>query len=327
MTTRELVHLLSDGNYHSGEQLGEQLGVSRTTVWKQLSKLQALGMPIEVIRGQGYCLASPIELLDGARIISALSSESWQHLARLFVEESVTSTNSFLLERFAQGAGHAEVCLAETQSAGRGRRGRQWLSAWGQGLTLSLGWRFDGGAPALKGLSLAIGVVIAQVLEQRGLLVALKWPNDVLMSFAEDEKRKLAGILVELNDNPSGACEVVAGIGLNIALSPLLRDQMDQPVAAVTEQLLEASRNDLAADLIEALLNLMAGYEQDGFVAWQQDWNQRNAYSGRAIEVMQGAQRYIAIDEGVDSEGNLCVRHGNKVLRLAGGEISLRVYS
>ncbi|WP_227370382.1 biotin--[acetyl-CoA-carboxylase] ligase [Halomonas sp. M20] len=324
MTTSELVHLLSDGNYHSGERLGEQLGVSRTAVWKQLNKLEALGIPVEVVRGRGYRLASPIELLDGSRIVSALTKKPRRHLARLFVEESVSSTNSFLRERFVQGAGHAEVCLAEVQSAGRGRRGRQWLSAWGQGLTLSLGWRFDGGASALKGLSLAIGVVIAQVLERHGLLIALKWPNDVLMTFTSGEKRKLAGVLVELNGDALGACEVVVGIGLNIMLPASLRDQIDQPVAAVAEQLLVASRNDLAADLIEALLNLMASYEQDGFAAWQQDWNQRNAYSARAIEVTQGVQCYIATDEGVDDEGNLCVRRGNKMLRLSGGEISLR---
>nr|WP_298380621.1 biotin--[acetyl-CoA-carboxylase] ligase [uncultured Halomonas sp.] len=327
MTTSELIRLLSDGNYHSGEQLGEQLGVSRTAIWKQLKKLEAVGVSSEAVKGQGYRLVSPIELLDGPRIVSALSKEPRRHLARLFVEESVASTNSFLRERFSQGVGHAEICVAEEQSAGRGRRGRQWLSAWGQGLALSIGWRFKDGATALKGLSLAIGVVIAQVLECHGLRVALKWPNDVLMLSVDGEKRKLAGILVELNGDVSGACEVVAGIGLNIVLPPSLRDRLDQPVAAVSEQWPEASRNVLAADLIEALLGLMTGFEKDGFDAWQREWNQRNAYSGCVVEVIQNAQRYTAIDEGVDNEGNLCVRRDNELFRLVGGEISLRAHS
>nr|WP_298416029.1 biotin--[acetyl-CoA-carboxylase] ligase [uncultured Halomonas sp.] len=327
MTTSELIRLLSDGDYHSGEQLGKQLGVSRTAIWKQLKKLEVLGISSEAIKGLGYRLVSPIELLDGPRIVSALSKEPRQHLARLFVEESVTSTNSFLRERFAQGVGHAEICIAEGQSAGRGRRGRQWLSAWGQGLTFSIAWRFDGGAVTLKGLSLAIGVVIAQVLEQHGLRVALKWPNDVLMLSADGEKRKLAGVLVELNGDVSGACEIVAGIGLNIVLPSSLREQLDQPVAAVADQSPRVSRNILAAGLIEALLSLMASFEKDGFGAWQKKWNQRNAYLGCAIEVTQNAQRYTAIDEGVDDEGNLCVRRDNELLRLVGGEISLRARS
>lgn len=327
MITSELVRLLSDGNYHSGEQLGEHLGVSRTAIWKQLKKLEALGIPVEAVRGRGYRVVEPIELLDGPRIISALTKEPRRHLTRLFVEESVTSTNSFLRARFVQGVGHAEVCLAEMQSAGRGRRGRQWTSAWGQGLALSIGWRFQGGSAALKGLSLAIGITIAQVLERYGLYVALKWPNDVLMLFTNGEKRKLAGILVELNGDASGVCEVVAGIGLNIALPPSLRDRVDQPVAAVAEQLPEASRNDLAANLIEALLSLMTGFEKNGFASWQKPWNQRDAYAGCAIEVTQGTQRYIATNEGVDAEGNLCVRHDDELLRLSGGEISLRAHS
>lgn len=323
MTIGDLIRLLGDGDYHSGEQLGERLGVSRTAVWKQLKKLESLDIPLEAVKGRGYRLASPLELLDGPSIVAALSRESRRHLARLFVEESLPSTNLFLHERFHHGAGHAEACLAESQSAGRGRRGRQWASPWGRSLLLSIGWRFEGGAAVLEGLSLAVGVATAQVLERHGLDIALKWPNDVLLA-VDGEPRKLAGILLELSGDAAGPCEVVVGIGLNVDLPESVRHQLDQPVAAVIDGAPGISRNALAAELIEALLMLLADFERSRFIAWQAAWNQRNAHAGREVDVIQGGGRYVAMAEGVDDSGNLLVHRGGELQRLVGGEISLR---
>ena len=165
---------------------------------------------------------------------------------------------------------------------------------------------------------------MARVLEGHGLTIALKWPNDVLMLAAENEKRKLAGILLELGGDAEGPCDVVAGIGLNVALPESLSDRLDQPVAAVREQAPDVSRNGLAAELIDAVLGLMAGFERAGFAAWQEEWNQRNAYAGQEVEVIQSTHRYLAVDAGVDEAGNLRVQCGGKQLRLIGGEISLR---
>lgn len=323
MTIGELIRLLSDGDYHSGEQLGERLGVSRTAVWKQLKKLEAMDIALEAVKGRGYRLAVPLELLDGPSIIAALPHETRRHLVRLFVEETLSSTNLFLRERFIQGAGHAEICLSESQNAGRGRRGRSWVSPWGRGLLLSVGWRFEGGAAALEGLSLAVGVVMAQVLEKYELNVALKWPNDVLM-VGGDGLGKLAGILLELSGDVEGPCEVVVGVGLNVMLPESLRSQLDQPAAAVADQAPHVSRNILAAELIEALLSLLVRFEQTGFGSWQEAWNQRNVHVGREVDVIQGTRHYVAVVEGVDETGNLQVRRGEDMLRLVGGEISLR---
>src|SRR5690606_38688150 len=138
-------------------------------------KLEDLGIPMEAVKGQGYRLSSPMELLDGHSIVTALSRESRQHLCRLFVEEVLPSSNEFLRHRFQQGARHAEACLVEQQSAGRGRRGRVSTTPWGRTLMCSVGWRFETGVSALEGLSLAVGVVLAQVLERHGLEPALKW--------------------------------------------------------------------------------------------------------------------------------------------------------
>ncbi|MBY5942650.1 MULTISPECIES: biotin--[acetyl-CoA-carboxylase] ligase [unclassified Halomonas] len=347
MTIGELIRLLSDGEFHSGQQLGEKLGVSRAAVWKQLRKLEDLGIPMEAVKGQGYRLAEPLELLDGPSVVAALSRESRRHLSRLFVEDTLPSSNEFLRERFRQGAGHAEACLVEQQSAGRGRRGRTWTTPWGRTLMCSVGWRFDSGVAALEGLSLAIGVVLAQVLERHGLKPGLKWPNDVLLPLGPqgsaqqglDEQGatgqgagqqgfgKLAGILVEMSGDAAGPCEVVLGMGINVDLPESFRAKIDQPVACVHDQAPGLSRNVLAAELLDGLLGMLAGFEEQGFDAWRDAWNARHAFAGWDIEIIRGEQRELAQAGDVDGSGNLWVRKGvdgERQERLVGGEISVR---
>lgn len=326
MTIGELIRLLSDGDFHSGEQLGERLGVSRTAVWKQLKKLEAMDIPLEAVKGLGYRLANPVELLDGPAIIAELSRDSRQEMARLFIEESLPSTNRYLRERFEQGAGHGEVCLSESQSEGRGRRGRGWSSPWGRGLLLSLGWRFESGAASLEGLSLAVGVALADVLERHGVEVALKWPNDVLV-LGKGPSRKLAGILLEVSGDLSGPCEVVIGLGLNVSLPETVREAIDQPVAAVHDQAPGVTRNRLAADIIDALLTLLPRFEREGFAGWRDGWNRRHAHAGQAIDIIQGPRRQEAVAEGVDAAGNLVVWLDGERQSLASGEISVRGHS
>lgn len=324
MTIGDLIRLLSDGEFHSGEQLGERLGVSRAAVWKQLRKLESLGIAMEAVKGQGYRLAKSLELLDGARIVAGLSRESRGRLSRLFVEETLPSSNAFLRERFEQGAGHGEVCLVEQQSAGRGRRGRPWTTPWGRTLMLSLGWRVESGVVALEGLSLAIGVVLSQVLERHGLRPRLKWPNDVLLETREGGLGKLAGILVEVSGDAAGPCEVIIGTGINIDLPDDFRAALDQPAAAVHDQAPGVSRNALAVELIDALLALMADFEAQGFAAWQPEWNARHAFAGREVDILRGSQRDAAVAVGVDASGNLQVRQGERLVSVSGGEVSVR---
>jgi|AntRauTorcE11898_2_1112593.scaffolds.fasta_scaffold17188_2 BirA family biotin operon repressor/biotin-[acetyl-CoA-carboxylase] ligase len=324
MTIGDLIRLLSDGNFHSGQQLGEHLGVSRAAVWKQLKKLEALGIPMEVVKGQGYRLAQPLELLDGNQIVSGLSREARRHLVRLFVEETLPSTNVYLRERFEEGAGHGEVCLVEQQSAGRGRRGRIWTTPWGRTLMFSVGWRFDAGVAALEGLSLAIGVIVARVLERHGARALLKWPNDVLLASPAGELGKLAGILVEISGDAAGPCEAVIGIGINVDLPAEFRIGFDQPIAAVHDQAPELARNTLAVELLEQLMPLLAEFENQGFSRWQEEWNARHAFAGHQVDVLRGDERETGIAENVDASGNLWVRQGDLRRRIAGGEISVR---
>ncbi|MGM8933106.1 biotin--[acetyl-CoA-carboxylase] ligase [Salinicola halophyticus] len=323
MSIGDLIRLLGDGNYHSGQQLGQHLGVTRTAVWKQLKKLEAMGLPLDAVKGRGYRLVNALESLDGAGIVSQLSAGPRHHLKRLYVEDVLDSTNTFLRDRFRHGAGHGEVCLAESQTAGRGRRGKVWSTSWGGSLILSLGWRFEAGVAALEGLSLAVGVVLAEVIEAIAGEVALKWPNDVLL-LVDGDWRKLAGILLEVTGDVEGPCEVVIGIGVNVFLDEAVRQAAGQPIAALSEVVEGVSRNALAASLIESLLTMLPLFEQHGFSAWRDRWNARHAYAGRSIRIHQGNTSYAARANDVDENGNLRVETASGEHALTGGEISVR---
>ncbi|GAB2727580.1 biotin--[acetyl-CoA-carboxylase] ligase [Halomonas garicola] len=324
MTIGNLMRLLSDGEVHSGEQLGKALGISRAAVWKQLKKLETAGVEVSAVKGRGYQLAQPLTPLDGARIVAHLPADARRRLARLFVEDTLPSSNEYLRRRFSQGAGHGEVCLVEQQSAGRGRRGRAWLTPWGQSLMLSVGWRFDSGVAALEGLSLAIGVVVAEVLERYGARPQLKWPNDILLATPDGSLAKLAGILVEVTGDAAGPCDVVLGVGMNLALPETLRKAIGQPVAVLADACPDIDRNALAADVVAGLLAMLATFESEGFGAWRGEWNRRHAYAGHSVDVLVGNAQSVAVAGEVDSAGNLWVSEGGTERALAGGEISVR---
>ncbi|WP_447927665.1 biotin--[acetyl-CoA-carboxylase] ligase [Vreelandella sp. EE27] len=324
MTIGNLMRLLSDGEVHSGEALGQALGVSRAAVWKQLKKLEAMGVELVAVKGRGYRLAHPLEPLEGQQVVAKLPAEARHLLARLFVEDQLPSSNEYLRARFDQGAGHGEVCLVELQTAGRGRRGRVWSTPWGQSLMMSLGWRFEAGVASLEGLSLAVGVVVCQVLERHGVAPKLKWPNDILLAEQGRELGKLAGILIEVTGDAAGPCEAVIGMGMNLSLPESLRESIGQPVAALFDEKPGLSRNQLAAEVIAGLLAMLAEFEESGFGVWRDAWNARHAYAGLSVRVLQGVGESEAVAGDVDESGNLWVTEDGQPRRLSGGEISVR---
>lgn len=325
MDVRDLINILGDGEYHSGEELGERFGVSRTAIWKQLKKLEAFGITLDAIRGRGYRLDPPIELLDGGEIVRSLPLEARRRLARLFVEMQIPSTNPWLLERFRQGAGHGEVCFAESQSAGRGRRGRSYQAALGSGLTFSVGWRFESAASTLEGLSLATGVAIAEALAEYGVKIELKWPNDPVQRREDGHLEKIGGILVELQGDAEGPCDVVVGIGLNVTGAPPIESGSGLPAGFIQQQSSTLfSRNRLAASLVNHVEGMLALFSEQGFAGWQARWNALNALKGQRIMVYRGNESFAAIAGDADVHGSLEVEAESGIKKVSGGEVTLR---
>ena len=323
-TRQNLLRTLADGRFHSGEALAEQCGISRTAVWKQLSQIKAqLGLEIFSVKGRGYRLAVPLELLDQLRIEQAMSVSTCAKISVLEIKGQIDSTNSYLMTRVSDGIESGHVCLAEQQTAGRGRQGRVWISPYGNNIYLSIFWRFTLDLAGISGLSLAAGVIVAKTLNQLGVMdIGLKWPNDILW-----HDKKLAGILIEVSGEQGGPSNVVLGLGLNCRISGLDGEAIGQPwidLAALAGEK-PTSRNLLAAKLVEALLEGMSEFQQCGFSAMVDEWNRYDLYQGKTVALQAGSQSIIGVHRGVGGNGALLLEVSGEIKAYHGGELSLRV--
>ncbi len=246
----QLFASLGDGRFHSGARLSEQLQVSRSSIWNGIEQLKAMGLEIYAVKGQGYKLAEPVEPLDKERILQAITPEAKLHLPHLDVLWSLDSTNRYLMDLAKYGAQSGHACLAEIQTAGRGRRGRSWVSPFGGNVYLSQLWRFQAGPSMLGGLSLAVAVAVARALAKTGVQgFALKWPNDIISA-----GKKLAGILLEISGEATGPAAVVCGVGINVLLNRESARSIDQPWTDLYHMMgAVPSRNRLVGALISEL--------------------------------------------------------------------------
>lgn len=317
--TFPILRLLADSQFHSGEAIASHFGVTRATVWNALKSAESLGVELYSVRGKGYKLPQALDFLELKQIQAALGSAS--PLFSLELHDTVTSTNSLLVKRAAEGAAHGSCMVTELQQAGRGRRGRTWVSGLGSGLTFSLLWRFNAGASALGGLSLAVGVALARGLREVGAAdVALKWPNDILY-----QGRKLAGILIELQGEMLGPSAAIIGIGINVRLPEDARTQIDQPVADLAETVAETSRSALLGKLLRHLGDVLMQFEQEGFTQLRDEWQALHVFHQQAVRLAlpDGSAKH-GIVRGIAEDGGLLVEIEGAQHRFSSAEISLR---
>lgn len=318
MRTRSLLAALATGTPVSGATLAAQLGISRAAVWKQIEQLRARGLPVAARAGQGYALPYPLELLDADTIRAAASPKTI-----IEVHDSLDSTSSELLRRANQAA-DLTFAFAEVQSAGRGRRGRVWLAPPALNLTFSVLKRFEHGFAALSGLSLAVGVAVAETLAATGVpRLALKWPNDL-----QADGRKLGGILIELGGEFLGPCHAVIGIGINLRLTPALVAAAGQPVTDLAALCggTPPARNDLAARLTVALAQALEQFAGHGFAPFVARYATLDALRDRALTISGNGGTFSAVGAGVDARGALRVRRDDDggVECLDSAEITVR---
>lgn len=309
----KLVALLADGEFHSGEQLGEALGMSRAAINKHIQTLKSWGLDVYTVTGKGYSLPAPVQLLDEAAILSHL------HQPDLAVIPVIDSTNQYLLDRMDQlVSGYA--CIAEYQQAGRGRRGRKWFSPFGANLYLSMYWRLEQGPAAAMGLSLVIGIVMAEVLQSLGAPdVRVKWPNDLYLN-----DRKLAGILVELTGKTGDAAQIVMGAGVNLVMRTENASEINQGWINLQEAGVEINRNELAAKIINSLRDSLPIFERDGLASFVDRWDALDNFIDRPVKLLIGDREVHGIARGIDKQGGLLLEQDGEVKSWVGGEISLR---
>jgi BirA family biotin operon repressor/biotin-[acetyl-CoA-carboxylase] ligase len=315
--------MLADGQLHSGEAIAEHLGITRAAVWKAVHKAgEALGLTVETVRGRGYRLVAALELLDREQILGGLSPTSRACIQGLEIHDSIDSTNSHLMRQAQNGAASGLLCLAERQTAGRGRRGRSWVSPYGANIYLSLLWRYPFGPAELAGISLAAGTAVAAALRAGGVQeVSLKWPNDVLWG-----RRKLAGLLVEVVGESGGPSHVVVGVGINTRLDPTQAAPIDQPWVDLNKILGSKgfSRNRIAASVANELIRVLDRYGREGLAPFVSEWERFDHYLGERVQVSVGDQRIVGIHAGITERGALRVSSGGSVITFRAGEVSLR---
>lgn len=309
----KLIDILADGEFHSGEQLGETLGMSRAAINKHIQTLKSWGLEVYTVTGKGYSFPAPLQLLNEQEILGQLSQ------ADIAVIPVIDSTNQYLLERM-HSLPSGSVCLAEYQQAGRGRRGRHWFSPFGANLYMSMYWRLEQGPAAAMGLSLVIGIIMAETLRSLGAQdVRVKWPNDIYL-----HDRKLAGILVELTGKTGDAAQIVIGAGINLAMRTAEAAQINQGWINLQEASVTINRNELAATLINRLREALPVFEQEGLTPFVTRWAELDNFINRPVKLLIGEREVHGIARGIDNQGGLQLEQDGKIQSWVGGEISLR---
>lgn len=317
--TWQLLQLLADGEFHSGEVLAQRMGISRATVFNTLAATAEHGVSLQRIRGRGYRLDKPWQRLDSDEITRLLDDAA--HLFQVEVLQQAASSNLLLLQRAAQGAPSGSVLAVELQTAGRGRIGRTWHSGLGNALTFSLLWRFDCGLNALSGLSLAVGVAILRATRRFGMdSLRLKWPNDILTL-----QGKLGGVLIEAQGDMLGPSAVVVGIGLNCSLPASVEQRIGQPASALDEACAAMpTRNQLLATLLQEMADVLQQFAQDGFAALRTEWEQYHAHQNLPIRLqLADGSSVSGIARGASNNGELCLETRQGMRCFNSGEVGV----
>ena len=321
---KQALNLLADGKFHSGTELANLMGVSRAAICKQLQGLSNLGIKLTAISGKGYKLERPLQLLSLNHIEHHLTAQTDQLLNRVEIHDMIASTNSYLLEKSQQTSETGLACFAEYQSAGKGRRGREWISPFGSNIYLSILWRYQNGPAFIAGLSLAVGVAVVRALKELGIEnVGLKWPNDIYW-----QAQKLAGILIEVVGESGGPCHAVIGLGLNGFMPQKQAEAITQAWVDLDTIIGEKShilRNRLAAVLLNHMMPVIAEFENVGLSSYLSEWRDYDCMQGKNVNIYMGQQQYQGVVDGIDDQGMLLVKDDNNAVKtFASGEVSFR---
>ncbi|MFT5295716.1 MAG: BirA family biotin operon repressor/biotin-[acetyl-CoA-carboxylase] ligase [Colwellia sp.] len=326
----ELIRYLSSGQFVSGQWLGDQLGVSRAAISNHIASLVDMGLDIYSVTGKGYKLSEPLILLDENNIQRKLLELGQRN--KVEVHNIIDSTNSYLLRRLPNQNHNLQVCLAEYQDSGRGRRGRKWISPFGSHIYMSMYWFLEQGMAAAMGLSVVSALAVSDAIKELYQIdVQLKWPNDIYFDGV-----KLAGILIDLEGQALEPCHCIIGIGLNINMPQKSAEQVDQPWTDLQEVIHKRipnseyknndviDRDELAATLITKLSVRLQQHQSEGLTTMVNEWAKHDFYFNKPVKLITGTREKKGICRGINSQGALLLEVDGQVSPVYGGEVSLR---
>lgn len=323
MSTRyRVIELLADGHFHSGEWLGRQLGISRAAVWKHVRALSGFGLDVHAVRGQGYRLAVPFQPLSAELICASLDATTLARLDNLEVFREIDSTSDYLRRVTPPGSDVMRACIAEWQSAGRGRRGRPWVSPYGTSLYLSLAVSMPAAGVQSGGLSLVAAIAVLRALQSCGIRgLGLKWPNDIFY-----QQRKLAGILLDLSGESGGSYQVVMGVGINLTVPDAAARAIDQPWADLSQCGVTVERNHLAGVVVSELVKVIDTFNEKGLDVFKQEWQRFDLIADREVRLHSDSIETISgIARGIDAQGALLIEANGTTRSYHAGEVSVRL--
>lgn len=317
---------LEDGAFHAGSSIGQQLGITRAAVWKSIAKLQALGVAIQSIKGKGYALTQPLQLLSAQKIQQKLQDKN----IALKIFDQVDSTNNTLKQAHFENK-EIGVCLAERQTAGRGRLQRTWYSPFAQNIYASIRYGVATDVSELSGLSLVIGLatckaiesVIESVIDPSLTLktslpcLQVKWPNDIIL-----QQKKLSGILIEMQAEAHGFCQVIIGIGINVNMRAADNPPIEQAWTSLADSYGHYfDRNILVIALIKQVTDYMKKFTQHGLSYFMPEWEKRDYLHGKTINLCNGRHTQRGVCAGINHDGHLQLNTASKkILAFAAGD-------
>jgi BirA family transcriptional regulator, biotin operon repressor / biotin---[acetyl-CoA-carboxylase] ligase len=318
---QKLITILNDGHFHTGDEIGEKLNITRAAIWKSTEKLADYGIAIQSVKSKGYALSEPLLLLDSKKIKLTLS-EKIINLIDLEILETTPSTNEQLKNITKKSP--FTIVLSEQQTQGKGRLGRNWHSPFGQNIYFSCHYRFQKDVSKLAGLSLVVALATINALHkfQSKNRFAIKWPNDILV-----DAKKLAGILIEINAEAHGLADVIMGVGINCNMLHIKPDHIDAPWTSLRQISGEfADRNELVAALITYVVDYIQKFEVSGLSPFITEWRKYDYLSGKTITVANGnAKELTGVATGIDKQGHLLLKLDNgNIQTFSSGDTTLR---
>ena len=261
-------------------------------------------------------------LLCKKEITNRLSKDALELLSKIEIKEQTSSTNDDAKESLKNSSHLLSAHFSEQQSAGRGRNSRKWISPFGQNIYLSLAWQSNLSFSDIEGLSLAIGVEIAESLKNNtDEVIEIKWPNDLLIN-----QKKLGGVLIETSSGKKDSLEIIIGIGINIFMKNEDAIKIDQDWTSLENYRNRSlDRNLIAANLLNNLVQLTRKFKTVGFGGYKEAFENRNALMNKDCEVLtNGKVDYHGSVIGVNEKGELLIKRNNEILNLRYGEVSIR---
>ncbi|VAY02371.1 Bifunctional ligase/repressor BirA [Arsenophonus endosymbiont of Aleurodicus dispersus] len=308
-----LIKILSDGSIHSCEQLAKLLSIKLSCINEHIHILREWGIEVNTITSNSIQLTRKMDLLDYERIYGLVRR------GNIIVKQVINSTNQYLIEHIDQ-LSSGDACVAEYQTAGRGRRGQYWASPFGCNLYLSLYWHLRQGSTAAMGLSLVTAIVIAETLNKlNSSNIKVKWPNDLYFN-----KKKLAGILIEMIGKITYPAHVAIGIGLNIAMSRNYEANINQGWINLEQTGIRIERSLIAGQIILALRYELVQFEKYGLVPFIKRWLALDTFLHKKIRLHIGNHLEVGIMKGIDEHGFILLDQNGEIVSYTCGVISLQ---